>query len=105
MYAGRVVESAPIHELYNRPAHPYTLGLMHSLPRADRKGRPLDPIPGQPPNLARIPEGCEFHPRCGFMREVCTIDEPPLYDVDGQRGSACHFWEEVLRVGERPAQR
>jgi oligopeptide/dipeptide ABC transporter ATP-binding protein len=105
MYAGRVMESAPIDELYHRPAHPYTLGLMHSIPRADRKGQPLNPIPGQPPNLTQIPHGCEFHPRCGFKQDICTSDEPPLYEVDGQRGSACHFWEEVLRVGERPTQR
>jgi oligopeptide transport system ATP-binding protein len=104
MYAGRVMERAPIHELYGRPAHPYTLGLMHSIPRADRKGQPLDPIPGQPPNLAQIPAGCEFHPRCDFRRDVCMTDPPPLYRVDAQRQSACHFWEEVLRVGQRANQ-
>jgi oligopeptide transport system ATP-binding protein len=104
MYAGRVMERAPIHELYGRPAHPYTLGLMHSIPRADRKGQPLDPIPGQPPNLAQIPPGCEFHPRCDFRRDICMTDPPPLYRVDAQRQSACHFWEEVLRVGQRPTQ-
>jgi len=105
MYAGRVMERAPINELYGRPAHPYTLGLMHSIPRADRKGQPLDPIPGQPPNLAQIPSGCEFHPRCGFAREVCSTEEPPLYDVAVNRQSACHFWEEVLSVADRPTQR
>jgi len=105
MYAGRAMERAPIYDLYARPAHPYTLGLMHSIPRADRKGQPLDPIPGQPPNLAHIPSGCEFHPRCSFRRDVCTVDTPPLYTVDGQRQSACHFWEEVLRVGQRSTQR
>jgi oligopeptide transport system ATP-binding protein len=105
MYAGRVMEDAPITDLYARPAHPYTRGLMHSIPRADRKGQPLDPIPGQPPNLARIPPGCEFHPRCTFARDVCTTDEPPLYDVALNRQSACHFWEEVLSVSERPTQR
>ena len=104
MYAGRAMERAPIHELYARPAHPYTLGLMHSIPRADRKGMRLDPIPGQPPNLARIPSGCEFHPRCNFRRDVCTTDPPPLYKVDHQRESACHFWEEVLSGGQRPTQ-
>jgi oligopeptide/dipeptide ABC transporter ATP-binding protein len=105
MYAGRVMERAPIDQLYGNPAHPYTLGLMHSIPRADRKGQPLDPIRGQPPNLAQIPSGCEFHPRCNFAQDICTSVEPPLFDVDGQRGSACHFWKEVLRVGQRPTQR
>jgi oligopeptide transport system ATP-binding protein len=102
MYAGRVMERAPIDKLYADPAHPYTLGLMHSIPRADRKGLPLDPIPGQPPNLANIPSGCEFHPRCAFAEDICSTDAPPLYDVDGQRASACHFWEEVLRARSEP---
>jgi oligopeptide/dipeptide ABC transporter ATP-binding protein len=102
MYAGRVMERAPIRRLYAEPAHPYTLGLMHSIPRADRKGQPLDPIPGQPPNLANIPSGCEFHPRCAFAEDICSTDAPPLYDVDGQRQSACHFWEEVLRARSQP---
>jgi oligopeptide transport system ATP-binding protein len=105
MYAGRVMERAPIDQLYGNPAHPYTLGLMHSIPRADRKGQPLDPIPGQPPNLARIPSGCEFHPRCSFRQDICTTVEPPLFDINGQRGSACHFWKEVVSVGQRPTQR
>jgi oligopeptide/dipeptide ABC transporter ATP-binding protein len=105
MYAGRVMEQAPISELYARPAHPYTLGLMHSIPRADRKGQPLDPIPGQPPNLASIPAGCEFHPRCPFARDRCASDEPPLYPVAEHRQSACHYWEEVLDVTGRRAQR
>ncbi|HSK97173.1 MAG TPA: ABC transporter ATP-binding protein [Euzebyales bacterium] len=104
MYAGRAMERAPIYELYGRPAHPYTLGLMRSIPRADHKGKPLDPIPGQPPNLARIPSGCEFHPRCAFARDVCTTDPPPLYTVDEQRQSACHFWEEVLHAAEQPGR-
>jgi oligopeptide/dipeptide ABC transporter ATP-binding protein len=105
MYAGRVMERSPIGQLYAEPAHPYTLGLMRSIPRADRKGQPLDPIRGQPPNLANIPSGCEFHPRCDFAQDVCVTDEPPLYEVNGQRGSACHFWEEVLRVGQQPTRR
>ena len=104
MYAGRVMERAPIEQLYGDPAHPYTLGLMHSIPRADRKGLPLEPIPGQPPNLAAIPSGCEFHPRCPFAEDICTTDAPPLYDVDAQRQSACHFWEEVLRAQRQPSQ-
>jgi oligopeptide transport system ATP-binding protein len=104
MYAGRVMEQAPIDELYGQPAHPYTYGLMQSIPRADRKGRPLDPIPGQPPNLASIPAGCEFHPRCAFARDRCATDEPPLYEVGTRRESACHYWEEVLDVAGRPAQ-
>ncbi|MBW3576374.1 MAG: ABC transporter ATP-binding protein [Actinobacteria bacterium] len=96
MYTGRAMERGPIHDVYARPAHPYTLGLMRSIPRADHKGRRLDPIPGQPPNLARIPPGCEFHPRCPYVQGVCVERRPPLFDVDSDRASACHFYEEIL---------
>ncbi|MGW4732568.1 ABC transporter ATP-binding protein [Streptomyces shenzhenensis] len=96
MYAGRIVESAPVHALYKAPAHPYTRGLLDSVPRLDRKGRELYAIKGLPPNLMRIPSGCAFHPRCPMARDVCRTDEPPLHAVDEDRGSACHFWRECL---------
>ncbi|MFJ8788806.1 ABC transporter ATP-binding protein [Streptomyces sp. NPDC102462] len=96
MYAGRIVESAPVHDLYKAPAHPYTRGLLDSIPRLDRKGRELYAIKGLPPNLMHIPPGCAFHPRCPMARDVCRTDEPPLYTVDENRGSACHFWRECL---------
>ncbi|GAA3054174.1 ABC transporter ATP-binding protein [Streptomyces glomeratus] len=96
MYAGRIVESAPVHDLYKAPAHPYTRGLLDSIPRLDRKGRELSAIKGLPPNLMDIPPGCAFHPRCPMARDVCLTDVPPLYEVSGDRGSACHFWRECL---------
>ncbi|MFH9178262.1 ABC transporter ATP-binding protein [Streptomyces albogriseolus] len=96
MYAGRIVESAPVHAIYKAPAHPYTRGLLDSIPRLDQKGRELYAIKGLPPNLTRIPPGCPFHPRCPLARDVCTTDDPPLYEVSGTRGSACHFWRECL---------
>nr|BFD82886.1 ABC transporter ATP-binding protein [Streptomyces sp. Xyl84] len=96
MYAGRIVETAPVHDLYKAPAHPYTKGLLDSIPRLDHKGRELYAIKGLPPNLTRIPSGCAFHPRCPMARDVCRTDVPPLYRVDEQRGSACHFWRECL---------
>ncbi|MFF5340874.1 ABC transporter ATP-binding protein [Streptomyces althioticus] len=96
MYAGRIVESAPVHDIYKAPAHPYTRGLLDSIPRLDHKGRALYAIKGLPPNLTRIPPGCPFHPRCPLARDVCTTDDPPLYEVSGTRGSACHFWRECL---------
>ncbi len=96
MYAGRIVESAPVHEIYKAPAHPYTRGLLDSIPGLDHKGRELYAIKGLPPNLTRIPPGCPFHPRCPLARDVCTTDDPPLYEVSGTRGSACHFWRECL---------
>jgi oligopeptide transport system ATP-binding protein len=96
MYAGRIVESAPVHDIYKAPAHPYTRGLLDSIPRLDQKGRQLYAIRGLPPNLMDIPPGCSFHPRCPLARDVCRTDEPPLYQVSETRGSACHFWRECL---------
>jgi oligopeptide transport system ATP-binding protein len=96
MYAGRIVESAPVHEIYRRPAHPYTKGLLASIPRLDQKGQELYAIKGLPPNLLHIPPGCAFNPRCPMAQAVCRTDEPPLYEVSPTRASACHFWKECL---------
>ncbi|WP_073947276.1 ABC transporter ATP-binding protein [Streptomyces kebangsaanensis] len=96
MYAGRIVESAPVHDIYKAPAHPYTRGLLDSIPRLDRKGRELYAIKGLPPNLLAVPPGCAFHPRCPLARDVCRTDVPPPYEVSGTRTSACHFWKECL---------
>ena len=96
MYAGRIVESAPVHDLYKAPAHPYTKGLLESIPRLDRKGRELHAVQGLPPGLMNIPPGCAFHPRCPPARDVCRTDEPPLQTVSEDRVSACHFWRECL---------
>ncbi|MGX2994732.1 ABC transporter ATP-binding protein [Streptomyces sp. JNUCC 64] len=96
MYAGRIVETAPVHDIYKAPAHPYTKGLLASIPRLDQKGRELYAIKGLPPNLTRIPSGCAFHPRCPMARDICRTDEPPLAEVSAERRSACHFWRETL---------
>ncbi|MGI5357193.1 ABC transporter ATP-binding protein [Streptomyces sp. CA-252508] len=96
MYAGRIVETAPVHDIYKAPAHPYTRGLLDSIPRLDHKGRELYAIKGLPPNLTAIPPGCPFHPRCPRARDVCRTDLPPLYRVSQDRRSACHFWEETV---------
>jgi len=101
MYAGKIVESAPVHDIYGDPAHPYTEGLLKSIPRVDRKDQKLEAIAGLPPILTRIPPGCPFNPRCPYARENCRTDEPPLYQVSSSRGSACHYWEEVLDGGAR----
>ncbi|MFJ5058333.1 ABC transporter ATP-binding protein [Streptomyces nigra] len=98
MYAGRIVESAPVQDIYKAPAHPYTRGLLESVPRLDLKGRELTAISGLPPNLTRIPPGCAFHPRCPMARDVCRTDEPQLYPVSETRGSACHFRTECLHA-------
>ncbi|RVU19530.1 ABC transporter ATP-binding protein [Streptomyces antnestii] len=100
MYAGRIVETAPVHEIYKRPAHPYTKGLLESIPRLDQKGQELYAIKGLPPNLMHIPPGCAFNPRCPMAQDVCRTDVPPLYEVSPTRRSACHFWKETLDAGQ-----
>ncbi|MEU9998483.1 ABC transporter ATP-binding protein [Streptomyces sp. NPDC050848] len=103
MYAGRIVETAPVHELYKRPAHPYTRGLLDSIPRLDQKGQELYAIKGLPPNLLRVPTGCAFNPRCPKADDICRTEIPalaPVTEQDGTelpgRGSACHFWKETI---------
>jgi len=100
MYAGEMVELADVRELYANPAHPYTEGLLASIPRPDQRGGKLQTIPGAPPSLLHIPSGCPFHPRCSYRRQNCTTDVPPLYPVAPGRGSACHYWQEVIAGGE-----
>jgi oligopeptide/dipeptide ABC transporter ATP-binding protein len=97
MYAGREVESGDITPVYHRPAHPYTIGLMDSLPRPDVHTERLSPIRGAPPDLLAIPSGCPFHPRCPYVRDRCRTEVPDLLPVGEGRFSACHFWEEVQR--------
>jgi oligopeptide transport system ATP-binding protein len=96
MYAGRIVEEANVHDLYAGPAHPYTLGLLESIPRVDEKGQQLRTIKGLPPSLLRIPSGCPFHPRCPMAQPVCQEKVPPLLQLGHGRASACHFAEELL---------
>jgi len=96
MYAGRIVERADVYDLYRQPAHPYTKGLLESIPRLDQKGQQLAAIGGLPPNLMRIPTGCAFNPRCRYAQDICREDRPPLREVAPGRESACHFAEEVL---------
>ncbi|GHB19895.1 ABC transporter ATP-binding protein [Streptomyces xanthochromogenes] len=96
MYAGRIVEQAPVHEIYKAPAHPYTKGLLESIPRLDQKGQELYAIKGLPPNLMHIPPGCAFNPRCPMAQDICRSEVPPLFDVAPDRQSACFFWKETL---------
>jgi oligopeptide transport system ATP-binding protein len=104
MYAGRIVETGTVDDVFTNPAHPYTVGLMASIPQVEGKGGRLRPIVGQPPNLARIPSGCPFHPRCPRARtgaaaepgRDCVADLPPLRLVQPGREAACHYSEEVL---------
>jgi peptide/nickel transport system ATP-binding protein len=100
MYAGLKVEEAPILELFDRPAHPYTRGLMASIPRsrgAARKRRLVE-IPGLVPSLREPIAGCAFAPRCPFAAEPCRREAPPLRPVGDGHLAACHFAEEVMRT-------
>jgi oligopeptide transport system ATP-binding protein len=97
MYAGRIVEQADAFELYAQPAHPYTKGLLESIPRLDQKGETLSAIGGLPPSLTNIPPGCPFNPRCHYAKDICRVDPPPpLREVARHRFAACHFSELLL---------
>ena len=102
MYAGREAESGTAHEVFYETRHPYTLGLLASLPRLDDVGNEqLKPIRGNPPSLVNLPSGCAFHPRCDFAREErCPVEVPALRVIDGgSHTSACHYAEELREVG------
>ena len=102
MYAGRIVERGTAREIYANPRHPYTLGLLRSVPRLDEPRRAkLDPIPGQPPDLTRLPAGCAFAPRCSFAVERCRRDRPELELVAPDHTAAC--WEWMRLVAKVPA--
>ncbi len=90
MYAGKIIERGTAREIYANPHHPYTLGLLRSVPRLDepRKSK-LNPIEGQPPDLMRLPEGCAFSPRCRYAVDRCTSDVPPLLPVGDGHDAAC----------------
>ena len=105
MYAGRLVEQAEVFDLYAQPAHPYTKGLLESIPRLDQKGHELAAIGGLPPNLMHIPPGCPFHPRCVYAVDVCRSDPPPpLLEIGHARVSACHYAASLMS-GELERQR
>jgi oligopeptide transport system ATP-binding protein len=105
MYAGQIVEHADVYDLYARPAHPYSKGLLESIPRLDQKGQELSAIGGLPPNLMRIPAGCSFNPRCRYAQDICRVEEPALRVVGHHRRSACHFAEDVLAGTAQPTKR
>ena len=97
MYAANVVEQATVYDLFNQPQHPYTWGLMGSLPRLDADVERLTQIPGQPPSLLNPPRGCRFHPRCPYVMEVCKTTVPALKPTsrDPNHFEKCHLDEET----------
>ena len=104
MYAGHIVETASTEEIFANPRHPYTVGLMKSIPRLDalRKER-LEPIRGLPPDLIDLPDMCPFVPRCNYAREKCEQKNPPLIKVADGHFSACWFWDEVSLSDDQDA--
>jgi oligopeptide transport system ATP-binding protein len=97
MYAGHIVESGDVGTIFRSPRHPYTIGLMNSLPKLTEDEEWLEPITGAPPSLIDLPPGCPFHPRCFLARERCREANPPLAPVDGSaHQSACFFSEELI---------
>jgi oligopeptide transport system ATP-binding protein len=98
MYAGYIIEDAPVKKLYGSPRHPYTIGLLGSLPRLDEApGTKLMSIPGQPPDLVALPDGCPFAPRCDYTAERCHQENPMLEFVGADHSVAC--WEKDKTKG------
>jgi oligopeptide transport system ATP-binding protein len=96
VYAGKAVEEAAVAELFRTPAMPYTEGLLGSIPRLGARTPRLASLPGVPPNPARLPPGCSFHPRCAYARDLCRREPPALREILPAHRSACHFAEEVV---------
>ena len=97
MYGGKVVESGDVNTIFQNPRHPYTIGLMNSLPKVTEDEEQLEPIPGAPPSLINLPTGCAFHPRCFHSkgREKCRTEVPPLVPAGDGHFAACHFSDEL----------
>lgn len=95
MYAGRVVELGNVKDIFYRPRHPYTMGLIRAVPTVTGGFEELASIPGSPPDLINLPSGCPFHPRCPFATSKCKTEEPPLLQVSPSQASACWNWQDV----------
>jgi oligopeptide/dipeptide ABC transporter ATP-binding protein len=94
MYSGRVVESGDIRTVFKTPSHPYTVGLLHAVPRMNTARGTLEDIPGTIPNLISPPTGCRFHPRCPYVMDICRADPPPPYRrIAGGVDVACHLYD------------
>lgn len=104
MYSGRVMESADVYEIYAKPGHPYTKGLLDSLPRIDAEDDRLNAIPGLPPMLTDLPSGCPFNPRCPYATDLCRTERPELLPVADNHYSACHYRDELYAGTLTPRQ-
>jgi len=95
MYAGQIAESADVNEIFNNPQHPYTIGLINSVPGIKQRLEDFVTIEGTVPRLINPPSGCRFHPRCKYAKQKCIDEKPPLEETGPDHKVACHFWEEV----------
>jgi len=95
MYAGKLFEYGNIADIFEKPANPYTLGLMGAFPSIKGARKKLKSIPGSPPDLMNPPPGCSFHPRCPFVKDICKEEKPPTTLVSPNHWSQCHFAGEV----------
>jgi len=103
MYAGKVFEQAPTSELFERPGNPYTRGLLRSVPDPAAEQGKLYQIPGQPPDVARLPSGCPFAPRCERAQDICRREFPPFVQLTSEHFSLCHFADEVYAESQKAA--
>jgi len=102
MYAGKIIERGTARDIYGNPKHPYTLGLLKSVPRLDEPRRQkLDPIEGQPPDLIALPEGCSFRDRCRFQVDQCSTEIPLLQEVESGHTSACFEWKNLTQKARK----
>jgi peptide/nickel transport system ATP-binding protein len=103
MYAGRIMEYGPAREIFERPQHPYTWGLLDSMPTIERRLAALVPIDGSPPSLINPPSGCPFHPRCPYRFPPCVSERPPLIARDPEAHlDACHLaWHKKVELGSK----
>ncbi|MGL5223744.1 MAG: ABC transporter ATP-binding protein [Aeromonas sp.] len=99
MYAGRTMEYGKVDDIFYRPSHPYTEGLLRAIPRLDSEGEALPTIPGNPPNLLRLPTGCPFQERCHRVSEICTQQSPILTPFNDGRERACHWVSDAINKG------
>jgi len=100
MYAGRIVESGSLEDIFERPLHPYTNGLFGSLPHIDRDIEFLSPIEGLMPDPMELPSGCPFHPRCRYAGECCAVEAPPEHEAQPGHMVRCFVYEGKLPVSE-----
>jgi oligopeptide/dipeptide ABC transporter ATP-binding protein len=101
MYAGQVVETGTVDSVFREPHHPYTLGLLRSVPDFDVARETLSSIPGSPPDLASPPSGCRFHPRCEFVQPDCPTTDVPLFDLGAARAARCLYHERAAEAARR----